>query len=142
MVDICTEVDQKSCHQVGSPRGFFGFEYEVKHGSFGAGAKLCVVLTCTDIIKMPNSALCRDLINTVRSNMLVLDVKDATCALDDDPLFKTRLCWCDPCFTLSGNSLRSPPWVSLGMFAAIVGPINRHVDRSCFRSLEMPGTLR
>ena len=60
--------------------------------------------------------------------MLVLDVKDATCTLDDNPSFKTRLCRCDQCFTLSEISLKSHPWLSLGMFATIVEQINRHVD--------------
>ena len=61
LVDICIKLYKTLGHQVGSPRGFLGFECEVEHVFFSADAKLSVVLTNTDITKMPYRVLCCDL---------------------------------------------------------------------------------
>ena len=60
LVDICTKLNKTLDHQVGSSRGFLGFEREVEHVFFSADAKLSVVLTSTHITKMPYRVLCCD----------------------------------------------------------------------------------
>jgi len=118
-----TEVEQGSwASSWVSLADFSGFVCEVEHDFLGADVKLSAVSTCTDIIAMPNPALWfasgsvtgLGPFAKVRPGVLVLDVEDATCALDEHSIIDVGGSFYryNPRFALSENSLKSPSWDS------------------------------
>ena len=120
--------------KLGWPRGLPSFRVRSGARFFGVDVKLSAVLTCTDIIKMPNSALCSQVgchwarpVRTGEARRFGSGMKDATCALDEHSIIDVRARFLGRC------PQRVAPFYPLSQ--------RSHSKDSDFHSFSSPGFL-